>query len=114
MKIAAERQRAYQCTAVDYDFAFAFMVQRRFKRNRKGDRQRRSAPTQRLPKTTRPPGGKVRLTLQDELERQSNAIANTAVDFDENGHKLVYKKAKDGPGGDFWQKAAGKEIIELI
>ena len=69
MKITAQRPHAYECTAVDYDFAFAFMVQRRFKGNRKGDRQRRSAPTQRLPKKTRPPKRKVHLTLANELER---------------------------------------------
>jgi hypothetical protein len=30
MKIAAQHLRAYKCTAVNYDFAFTFMVQRRF------------------------------------------------------------------------------------
>jgi len=42
------------------------------------------------------------------------AHANTAVDLDENGHKLVYKKAKQGSDGAIWEKAAGTEIIKLI
>jgi hypothetical protein len=50
MKIAAQRLRAYKCGAFYYNFSFAFMVQRRFNENRKGDCQCRPAPTQRLPK----------------------------------------------------------------
>ena len=53
------------------------MVQRHFNGNRKGDRQRR--PT--LHQSS---------TLESKLARQSYAVVNTAVDFDENRHKLVY------------------------
>jgi hypothetical protein len=101
MKIAAQRLHAYKCTAVDYNFAFAFMVQRRFKGNRKGDRQRRSTPTQRLPvkaetaQAQGPPHPRERTRALKQ-----RAIANTAVALDENGHKLVYQKAMDDPDGE--------------
>jgi hypothetical protein len=49
-----------------------------------------------------------------QLERKSNAMANTAVDLDENDYKFVYQQAKDDPDSEIWEKAAGKEIIELI
>jgi hypothetical protein len=62
----------------------------------------------------RPPKRKIRLTPENELERQSNDVANTAVDLDENGQKLIYQNAKNGPDGEISEKAAGKKIIKLI
>jgi hypothetical protein len=112
-KEAARRLYDYQCTPDDWDYARALMIRRRFNSNRKGGRQRRPAPTRRLPrwrKTKR----RTLLDLANELERQGNAMAHTAVDLDEAGHKLVYQRAKDGPDGAIWETAAGKEIIKLI
>jgi hypothetical protein len=79
------------------------MVQRRFNGNHKGEHQRRPTPTKCLPQKSRPPKRKAHLlTPQNKSERQSNDMANTAVDLDENGHKLVYQKDKDGPDGELW------------
>jgi hypothetical protein len=58
-----------------------------------------------------PPKRKVCLTPEKELERQSNAMINITVDLDENGHKLVYQKAKDD---EILDKAAEKKIVKLI
>jgi len=38
----------YECTADNYDFAFAFMEYARFNENRKDDHQHRPTPTKRL------------------------------------------------------------------
>ena len=57
---------------------------------------------------------RVRLPSAAALERQSTAMAHTAVDLDENGNKLVYHRAKAGPDGAIWEKAASTEIIKLI
>jgi hypothetical protein len=115
MKIAVQRICEYECTADDYDFAIAFMVKRRFNGNRKGNRQRHPAPTQRLPKNPRPPKRKVRLALENELGRQSSAMANIAADIDQNDNKLIYQTTKkDGPDGEIWGMAVGKNIIKLI
>jgi hypothetical protein len=95
-----EHAPAYERTADDYNFAFTFMVQRRFKGNRKGDHERRLAHTQPLPKGMRPHKRKIRHTQDSELECQSNAMANTAANLDENGHKVVYQKSKDNLDGE--------------
>jgi len=105
--------RAYQCTPAEFDYARAFMVQRRFAGKPRGGRGRPKAPTQRISKFWKRPR-KVRLSPAAELERQGMAMAHTAVDLDEQGNKLVYHKAKAGPDGAIWEKAAGKEIMKLI
>jgi hypothetical protein len=105
---------AYECTAAEYDYACAFMVKRRFFGNSRGGRQRRAAPGPRSPRPKPRRKRKTRLEAEDELYRQGMAHANTAVDLDENGHKLVYQKAKQGTDGEIWEKAGGTEIIKLI
>ena len=105
---------AYECTAAEYDYACALMVERRFSGNSRGGRGRRAAPGPRSPRRQPRRKRKTRLEAEDELYRQGMAHANTAVDLDENGHKLVYHRAKNGPDGAIWEKAGGTEIIKLI
>jgi hypothetical protein len=40
--------------------------------------------------------------------------AHTAVDLDEDGRKLIYHNAVQGPNRDQWERAGGEEIIRLF
>ena len=53
-------------------------------------------------------------SLSEQLWRSSRHYANTAVDLDENGNKLVYHNAIKGLNKDAWEKAAAEEIIRLL
>lgn len=48
------------------------------------------------------------------LAQQSLEYANTAVDLDEEGRKLVYQNAIQGPNKEHWERAGGEEIIRLF
>jgi hypothetical protein len=49
-----------------------------------------------------------------QLLLSSLHYANTAVDLDEDGRKLLYHNAVRGPNGELWELAGGEEIIRLF
>ena len=94
-------------------FEEANMIVQRFNGDAKGGRGRRAAPTVRKPKWRKRRQQSAR-DAADQLWKAQCAYANTAVDLDEDGNKLVYHRAKAGPNGALWENAAGQEISRLI
>ena len=56
----------------------------------------------------------LRKTVRSALLLSSMQYANTAVDLDEGGRKLVYHNAIQGPNKEQWERAGGEEIIRLF
>ena len=96
------------------EHAQALMVTRRFRGKQQGGRERPAAPTERVPKRRPRRSPNLEQRLGNELWNERCEHANTAVDLDEDGNKLVYHRAKAGPNGHIWEAAAGTEITKLI